>query len=95
LQDWIDCGNSWTAVQLRGAAGRMRGKFWLYVSGLLALAYTVYVVWAKLAKVIGPPPIKLGEVGEFLFFFSIIVAFSLQVIVEERRKLGRGDGASS
>jgi hypothetical protein len=71
----------------------MHGKFWLNLSAALALAYAIYVVWAKLAKVVGSPPIVLGEVSEFLFFFSIIAAFSLQVIVEERRK-GRQDGAT-
>jgi hypothetical protein len=64
----------------------MRGKFWLNVSAFLALAYAVYVTWAKFAKFFGPPPIQLGEIAEFFFFLAIVVAFCLQVIVEERRK---------
>lgn len=64
----------------------MHNRFWLGVSIALMSAYTGYVVWSKFAKVIGvAPPMKLGEVGEFLFFLSAIVAFTLQVIVAERR----------
>ncbi len=73
-----------------------RGKFWLYVSAVLAVAYTTYIVWAKLAKLVGPPPVRLGEVAEFLFFFAVILAFSIQVIVEERRtRLPSTDGDQS
>ena len=69
----------------------MRGKVWLIVSGVLAIAYVFYVLWAKFSRAAGsfisPPPIKLGEVGEFWFFFTIIFTFALQVIVEENRKI--------
>jgi hypothetical protein len=83
-----------TGVWLTSAlnvGGMMRGKFWLLVSILLAIAYLVHILWAKFSRVagsvVGPPPIKLGEVGEFWFFFAIILAFALQVIVEENRKI--------
>jgi phosphate/sulfate permease len=61
-----------------------RGKFWLWVSVALGVVYTLYVVWAKFAKTIGPPPIRLSETSEFLLFLAVIVAFTLQVIREER-----------
>ena len=64
----------------------MRGKLWLWIASALLVTYVGYVVWAKFAKAIGPPPVKLSEIGEFALFFSAILAFALQVIVEERRK---------
>lgn len=63
----------------------MRNKPWLALSLALALAYLAYIVWAKFAPVLGPPPVRLGETGEFLLFFASIVAFTLQVIVDEPR----------
>jgi hypothetical protein len=59
-------------------------KSWLIVSAVLAVAYVGYVVWAKYEKMIGPPPVKLGETGEFLLFLAAVVAFSFQVFVEDR-----------
>lgn len=64
----------------------MRRLTWLWTSMALLALYVGYVVWGKYAKVIGPPPVKLGETGEFLLFLSSVLAFALQVIVEERRK---------
>lgn len=63
----------------------LQNRFWLWLSAAFAVVYTGYVVWAKFAKVLGPPPVKLGEVGEFWLFFMVIAAFALQVIVEDRR----------
>lgn len=61
----------------------MRGKSWLYVAIVLGLTYVGMILWAKYAKVIGPPPVKLSETGEFLLFFAAVVAFTLQVFVED------------
>jgi hypothetical protein len=63
---------------------RVRGKGWLWLSIGLGGAYIAYVLWAKFAKLIGPPPVRLSETGEFLLFLSAIVAFTAQVVVEER-----------
>ena len=64
----------------------MRSRFWLWIAAALLLTYVGYIVWAKFARTFGPPPVRLGEIGEFALFFSAILAFALQVIVEERRK---------
>ena len=64
----------------------MRGKGWLVAAIVLALTYTGYILWAKFAKVIGPPPIKLSETGEFLLFLAAVVAFTFQVFAEDARK---------
>ena len=64
----------------------MRGKGWLVASIVLALTYTGYILWAKYAKVVGPPPIKLSETGEFLLFLAAVVAFTFQVFTEDARK---------
>ena len=75
----------------------MRGKRWLAVSAALMLAYVGYILWAKFAKVLGPPPVRLSETGEFLLFLAAIVAFTCQVFVEDAKKGGgaddRGGGA--
>ena len=67
----------------------MLRKPWLLVSAALMAVYLVYVIWAKWAAVLGAPPVRLGETSEFLLFLASIVAFSLQVFVEDAR---RGDG---
>jgi hypothetical protein len=64
----------------------MRGKLWLTLSIALMLTYTAYILWAKFAKVIGPPPVKLSETGEFLLFLAATLAFTMQVFVEDARK---------
>jgi hypothetical protein len=64
----------------------VHGKRWLTVSIALTLTYTAYILWAKFAKVIGPPPIKLSETGEFLLFLAAVLAFTMQVFVEDARK---------
>lgn len=64
----------------------MRGKSWLLVSIVLLLTYTGYILWAKFAKVIGPPPVKLSETGEFLLFLAAVLAFTMQVFAEDARK---------
>jgi hypothetical protein len=64
----------------------VRGKFWLWVSITLAVIYTAYILWAKFAKVIGPPPFKISETGEFLLFLACVVTFTFQVFVEDARK---------
>ena len=73
----------------------MRKRFWLILSGLLALAYLGYILWAKFAKVVGPPPVKLSEVGEFWLFFAVIATFTLQVITAERTVGRTGDTHSN
>lgn len=67
-----------------------RRKPWLIVSAALGLVYLAYILWSKFAKVLGPPPIKLDETGEFLLFLAAIVAFTLQVFVEDRGKDNSG-----
>jgi hypothetical protein len=64
----------------------VRGKSWLTVSIVLASTYTGYILWAKFAKIIGAPPVKLSETGEFLLFLAAVIAFTLQVFVEDARK---------
>jgi hypothetical protein len=63
----------------------MIDKFWLYLSALLAALYAIFVIWAKFAKVIGPPPIRLSETAEFWLFCSAIAAFTMHIIVVEKR----------
>lgn len=63
----------------------MRGKTWLNIAIGLMLTYAGYILWAKFAKVIGQPPIKLSETGEFWLFFSAIFAFTMQVFVEDEQ----------
>ena len=69
----------------------LRNKFWLVISGVLMAAYTGYVVWAKLATVVGTIPLRLSETAEFLLFLSSVVAFALQVFVEDARRGGAED----
>ena len=64
----------------------LSNKLWLLVSAILMAAYFAYVVWAKLAATIGPPPVRLGETGEFLLFLASVIAFALQVLVEDARR---------
>jgi TRAP-type C4-dicarboxylate transport system permease small subunit len=57
----------------------MRGRLWLSISIVLAATYAIYVLWSKFAKVVGlAPPIRLGDVGEFLLFAGAILALTLQ-----------------
>jgi hypothetical protein len=63
----------------------MRRYGWLWLSALLMLAYVGMIVWSKYQKVLGLPPVKLGEVGEFLLFFAAMLAFTLQVITADQR----------
>ena len=63
----------------------MRGKHWLLVSCTLMLTYIGYILWAKYAKLIGPPPLRLSETGEFWLFFSSILAFTIQVFIEDAK----------
>ena len=69
----------------------MRNKFWLVISSVLMAAYAGYVVWAKLATVVGTIPLRLSETAEFLLFLSSVVAFALQVFVEDARRGGAED----
>jgi hypothetical protein len=72
----------------------LRNKRWLIVSFTLALVYVGYILWAKFAKVFGPPPVILSETGEFLLFLAAVVAFTLEVFVEDASKnSGAGNGA--
>ena len=72
----------------------MRDKRWLLASIALMLTYVGYILWAKFTKIIGPPPVTLSETGEFLLFLSAVVAFTLEVFVEDARKAGdKGNGA--
>ncbi len=64
----------------------LRRKGWLVLSGALGLAYLCYILWAKFAKLIGPPPFRLSETQEFLLFLAAVVAFSCQVFVEDARR---------
>lgn len=67
----------------------LRGRPLLAVSTAFGTLYFAYVLWASFAKTLGPPPVKLGEVGEFWLFFLAVLAFAAQVFVEEKRS-GRG-----
>lgn len=68
-----------------------RGKPWLALSAGIGALYVILIVWAKFARTIGAPPIKLGEVGEFLLFLAAILAFSAQVVVEDQLRRATGD----
>ena len=60
-------------------------RAWLWLSALILLAYTGYVVVAKFGKLIGVTlPFELGNVGEFWLFAASIIAFCLQIIRDER-----------
>ena len=61
----------------------LRRKPWLLVSAVLLAIYIAYVLWAKFAAILGPPPMRLSETGEFLLFLASVVAFALQVIRED------------
>jgi hypothetical protein len=72
----------------RASSTRLRGmseKFWLILSSVLALVYAIYIVWSKFAKIVGAPPIRLSETGEFWLFCAAIAAFTLHIIVVEKR----------
>ncbi len=69
----------------------LRGKGWLAISAALLVVYATYVIWAKLATVIGTIPVRLSETAEFLLFFSAVVTFALQVFVEDARRGKTGD----
>ena len=69
-------------------------KSWLTISIVLLIVYTVYVIWAKFAAIFGPPPVKLGDVGEFLLFLSVIITFAMQIFVEDAHK-ARNAGAGT
>ena len=62
----------------------LQRKPWLVASVILMATYIGYILWAKYAKVIGSPPVKLDETGEFLLFLAAIVAFTFQVFAEDR-----------
>jgi hypothetical protein len=63
----------------------MRGRAWLWLSAILLLAYTGYVLVAKFGKIIGLKlPFELGNVGEFWLFAASIGAFCMQIIRDER-----------
>ena len=58
----------------------MRSRFWLVFSAMFLCVYLGYILWAKFAKVLGTPPIKIGDVGEFLMFFTSVAAFTLGIM---------------
>ena len=66
----------------------LRAKPWLGLSAGLVAVYLIYLLWSKFGRTFGAPPIRLSETGEFLFFFLAILAFTVQVIVDERRVRG-------
>lgn len=68
---------------MRQGNSRLSGKPWLKLSAGLAGLYLLLVVWAKYAKTLGPPPVKLGDTGEFLLFLAVIIAFVIEVIRSE------------
>ncbi len=69
----------------------MRAKSWLLTSIALALVYVGYILWAKFAKVIGEPPVRLSETGEFLLFLAAVVAFTIEIFVEDASTGGAPD----
>ena len=68
----------------------MRDRGWLTVSGTLMLVYVSYIVWAKFSTAVGTMPVRLSETSEFLLFLAAIVAFVLQVFVEDAKSGDRG-----
>ena len=68
----------------------MRDRGWLTVSGTLMLIYVSYIVWAKFSAAVGTMPVRLSETSEFLLFLAAIVAFVLQVFVEDAKSGDRG-----
>ena len=72
----------------------MQERGWLTVSGTLMLVYVSYIVWAKLSTAVGTMPVRLSETSEFLLFLAAIVAFVLQVFVEDAKSSDRGDESS-
>ena len=72
----------------------MQDRGWLAVSGTLMLVYVSYIVWAKFSTAVGTMPVRLSETSEFLLFLAAIVAFVLQVFVEDA-KSGNRSGEST
>ncbi len=72
----------------------MQERGWLTVSGTLMLVYVSYIVWAKFSTAVGTMPVRLSETSEFLLFLAAIVAFVLQVFVEDAKSGDRGDESS-
>lgn len=68
----------------------MRDRGWLTVSGTLMLVYVSYIVWAKFSTAVGTMPVRLSETSEFLLFLAAVVAFVLQVSVEDAKSGDRG-----
>ena len=68
----------------------MQERGWLTVSGALMLVYVSYIVWAKFSTAVGTMPVRLSETSEFLLFLAAIVAFVLQVFVEDAKSCDRG-----
>ena len=69
----------------------MQERGWLTVSGALMLVYVSYIVWAKFSTAIGTMPVRLSETSEFLLFLAAILAFVLQVFVEDAKSGDRAD----
>ena len=69
----------------------MQDRGWLTVSSTLMLVYVSYIVWAKFSTAVGTMPVRLSETSEFLLFLAAIVAFVLQVFVEDAKSGDRAD----
>lgn len=72
----------------------MQERGWLTVSGTLMLVYVSYIVWAKFSTAVGTMPVRLSETSEFLLFLAAIVAFVMQVFVEDAKSGDRGGESS-
>lgn len=60
-------------------------RVFLGLSLTLIVIYLAYVLWAKFAWALGPPPLRLSDTQEFLLFLAAIVAFTIEVFLEDAR----------
>lgn len=69
-------------------------RTFLGISITLGAIYLAYVLWAKFAWALGPPPRRLTDTQEFLLFLAAVVAFTIEVFLEDARaRRSMGDDA--
>jgi TRAP-type C4-dicarboxylate transport system permease small subunit len=65
-------------------------RFWLLLSAVLAATYLIHVLWTKYAGAIGAaPPVRLGQLGEFLLFAAGMLALTCAIIAAEQESTAR------
>lgn len=69
-------------------------RIFLGISITLGAVYLGYVLWAKFAWALGSPPRRLTDTQEFLLFLAAVVAFTIEVFLEDARaRRSMGDDA--